>query len=515
MSHQMSRRHFFAAATGFGLLANAASACGRRRRYRYCGPCQPYPSLVGPEASLRIRPNILSLAGPQLESFRRAIAVMKQLPASDRRSWTFQAAIHGTDDHSATNPLFNQCQHGSIQFFTWHRGYLHFFERILRWAADDPALSLPYWDWSAAPVLPEPFRLPADPIANSLYEPKRKANDGSALPANVVVYDLDTALQQIAFSTAGTNGFSPDLEDSPHGQVHTLVGGQGGLMFRISTAAGDPIFWLHHANIDRLWNLWLNQGGGRANPTDTAYLDQPYTFADETGGTTTVQVRDIISSAGLGYRYDDVPNPTAQLVQAQPKAAGTAPSMLVATSSPPESREVGLEKVQPKPLGFREERVKLNVVKENRAALAQPIPAAQAGAPRVMVTIEALSADEAPDFVFGVYVNLPEGERKEDVVRRHYVGSINFFGKTRGDNRALGHGHGAEFNATFDATSVLAALQKAGAFTPENVTVTILPTAPTPPGVNEAQVRTKAEDAAKKANVAYKRISIQVMPGGK
>ena len=36
------------------------------------------------------------------------------------------------------------------------------------------------------------------------------------------------------------------------------------------TAAQDPIFWLHHANIDRLWNHWLQQGGGRADPTDSA-----------------------------------------------------------------------------------------------------------------------------------------------------------------------------------------------------------------------------------------------------
>jgi tyrosinase len=438
---------------------------------------------------------------------------MKQLPATDRRSWTFQAAIHGTDDPTATDPLFNQCQHGTIQFFTWHRGYLHFFERILRWAAGDPALNLPYWDWSATPVLPEPYRVPADPTLNPLYEPKRKANDGSALPANVVITDLQTALQQTAFPTAGANGFSPDLEGSPHGQVHVLVGGLGGLMSHVPTAAGDSIFWLHHANIDRLWNVWLNQGGGRANPTDPAFLDQPYTFADETGGTATVLVRDIISSAGLGYRYDDVPNPAAQFLQEQPKAATPTPPATVATSAPPERREEALEKAQPKPLGFREERVKLNVVKENRAALAGPIQEGQAGAPKVMVTVEGLSADEAPDFVFGVYLNLPEGERKEDVLRKHYVGSINFFGKTRADRRALGHGHGAEFNATFDATRVLAELQKSGALTLENIAVTILPTAPTPPGVNQAQLQTKAEGAAKRANVIYKRISMQVIPG--
>src|SRR3989442_14806372 len=106
MSTQMSRRNFLAAGTGLGLLPNLASACGRRRRCQTWCPCQPGPSLLGPEAGLRVRPNILSLAGPELDSLRRGIAVMKQLPASDRRSWAFQAAIHGTDDPSATDPLF-------------------------------------------------------------------------------------------------------------------------------------------------------------------------------------------------------------------------------------------------------------------------------------------------------------------------------------------------------------------------------------------------------------------------
>ena len=298
MAEQLSRRSFITAAVGVGISADVAVACWRRRAS--CQPVYPYPPCpVSPDAGLRVRSNINSLSAPQLASLRRGVAAMRQLPATDRRSWTFQAAIHGTTNPQATDPLFNQCQHGTIQFFTWHRAYLHFFERIMRWAANDPTLTLPYWDWTAQPVLPEPFRTPADQTTNSLYEKKRKANDGSALLSQVVVADLDNALARTVFPVSGDDGFSFDLEGSPHGQVHVLVGGQGGLMSSVPTAAGDPIFWLHHCNIDRLWNVWLNRGGGRANPTDPAYLDQAYTFADETGGTATVRVRDVIRSADL------------------------------------------------------------------------------------------------------------------------------------------------------------------------------------------------------------------------
>ena len=68
------------------------------------------------------------------------------------------------------------------------------------------------------------------------------------------------------------------LEGSPHNAVHGLVGGTqrghdqndpafGGLMGWPDQAALDPIFWLHHANIDRLWESW-RKGVPGADPND-------------------------------------------------------------------------------------------------------------------------------------------------------------------------------------------------------------------------------------------------------
>src|SRR5262249_29019973 len=256
----------------------------------------------------------------------------------------------------------------------------------------------------------------------------------------------------------------------------------------------DPIFWLHHANIDRLWNVWLNQGEGRTNPVDPAYLGTSYAFADETGDVVTVQVRDIMNSAALGYAYEGVTNPAGPLVIPEPKPP--APRV-VATSAPPEKKDTALEKMEARPLGFEEKRVSLNVVKENRALLAKPLPGPAPKSPRIQVAIEGLSAAEAPDFIYRVYVNLPEGERSEEVLRQHYIGSINFSGKTRGDRRPRGHNPGPENKspATFDATPVVAALQKGGRFDPDALTVTILPAAPIPPGANPDQVQTRAQAA--------------------
>lgn len=515
MAGLLSRRHFFASAAGLGFSAELALGCPIR--HRHCVPCpppnpQPQPQLwPDPDSGLRTRPNVLHLSGPQLESLRRGVGVMKSLPATDRRSWTFQAAIHGTTA-STSEPLFNQCEHGTLHFLPWHRGFLHFFERILRWAAADPSLTLPFWDWTASPVLPEAFRNPAD-LSNPLFEAKRKANDGSAIPSVVVVDSLEIAMEQTAFPASGPDGFSGDLEDSPHGAVHTEVGGTGGLMSKVPTAAGDPIFWLHHANIDRLWNVWLLKGGGRTNPADPAYLDKAYTFADETGGTATVRVRDIMDSARLGYRYEGVANPKAYFVAGDVKAP---PTRVAATSAPVDAADANLEKVEAKPLGFEEKRVKLATVKEARPALMQAIPGrtvVKQGAPKVTVAVEGLSADVAPDFVYSVYVNLPEGERSDAVLKSHFVGTINFFGKTQADKKGGGghdHGAGKEFTATFDASRVLSTLQQGGKLDPDALTVTILPTASVPPGTTAQQVQTKAAATAKEAKVSFKRVSIRV-----
>jgi Common central domain of tyrosinase len=62
----------------------------------------------------------------RLVSLKRGIVAMKALPDSDPRSWHFQANIHGTID-PVTNPLFNQCEHHTLQCLAWHRGYLYTF----------------------------------------------------------------------------------------------------------------------------------------------------------------------------------------------------------------------------------------------------------------------------------------------------------------------------------------------------------------------------------------------------
>src|SRR5882724_4208500 len=135
MSNQrVSRRQFLSAAgaaIALGTCALDVRAHGLRRRVCCPCPCPATGETITPPPTVRVRPNIASLSDPQLASLKQGIAAMKALPATDPRSWQFQANIHGMLG-PPTNPLFSQCEHGSLQFFTWHRGYLYYFERILR-----------------------------------------------------------------------------------------------------------------------------------------------------------------------------------------------------------------------------------------------------------------------------------------------------------------------------------------------------------------------------------------------
>ncbi len=72
---------------------------------------------------------------------------------------------------------------------------------------------------------------------------------------------LKTAVYQALSISTDYNSFSNTVDgtysiEGPHGTIHGTVGGKNGHMSYVSSAAFDPIFFLHHANIDRFIALW-------------------------------------------------------------------------------------------------------------------------------------------------------------------------------------------------------------------------------------------------------------------
>ena len=154
--------------------------------------------------------------------------------------------------------MWNTCQaHGDNEdenmFLPWHRMYVLYFEDIIRQVLNDASFTLPYWNYSAAATraLPPEFRATASP----LFRPNRNSgpNTGTPMPPNLVSLD---ALQETSYGPEGAaQGFDATLDFGLPGNVHVWIGNSQG-MGAVPFAAYDPIFWMHHCNVDRLWASW-------------------------------------------------------------------------------------------------------------------------------------------------------------------------------------------------------------------------------------------------------------------
>jgi hypothetical protein len=243
----------------------------------------------------------LAATDPIITGYQTAVTAMKGLSANDPRSWSYQAAIHGT----YTMPdkvAWNTCEHGTYFFWSWHRMYLYYFERIVRKYSGVSGWMLPYWNYGSASQrhLPAVFR----DSATSLFvaNPNRPTvwNNGSASLSAARV-DTTSGMAQLNFTNA-----SSGLENSPHNHVHVDI---SGWMGDPATAAQDPVFYVHHANIDRLWNLWKAQGGGRIDPlSDSAWKNTLFTFFDENKKQVKMKGCDVLRAADqLNYTYEGEP----------------------------------------------------------------------------------------------------------------------------------------------------------------------------------------------------------------
>ena len=454
-------------------------------------------------------------------AYAKAVDEMRSRSSTDPTSWTFQAAMHGTYAPTPPGALWNQCQHGSWFFLPWHRMYLYWFERIVRsivvshggpsdWA-------LPFWNYSGPDPhnkVPPAFRLPTwNPgtgnAPNPLYTSHRAPayNDPNTaaahgLPASVVSLN---ALNATTFSGPPAPGFGGPvtgfshqpqsfglLENIPHNQVHVQVGGTGrpncagGWMTDPNCAAEDPIFWLHHANIDRLWSAWIAQGGGRANPATPNWLGEVFSFYDERGQQvrmTPAQVLDTVSQ--LNYEYE-VPLFKPLPVHLAPVAASGAapipqgPPRLVAATQAPVN------------LGAARVDQAVSLPDPARTAIAAAVDPNDNSASFVYLNVEGLRAEEIPGVSWEVHLNLPAdaGGGPGD----YQVGVISFFGfreQLRADQ--ADHSLGPMVH-TFDITQLVQTLRQKGEWDESKVTVSFVPVGPsadeitTPPQVGRISI---------------------------
>jgi tyrosinase len=118
------------------------------------------------------------------------------------------------------------------------------------------------------------------------------------------------------------------LEGTPHNIVHGTIGGNMGTFM----SPLDPIFWLHHCNVDRLWMEWNKSF---ANPANDYWqnFDFADNFVDGQGNpVTSVIVKALFDTFALGYRYDTQPEADLEAVAPEPKSASVVASHEVETS---------------------------------------------------------------------------------------------------------------------------------------------------------------------------------------
>ena len=293
----MRRRTFVASAA-----ALAASACS-------AGALAP--TLLA--ASTLIRREVGDFASDpvRVASLRRAVAAMRAVvDPTDERSWTYWHYSHwmpnGMTPPPAMASVWNQCKHGRPYFYAWHRGFLAYFERMLQQMSGDPTLALPYWDYYAHPDVPAIFATPTlgDGSTNPLYW----ANRVNSTVTGLVYAPFDAAITTFADGDPDGVTFEAIVEENPHGQVHDEIGGDMG---SVPTAARDPVFWVHHCNVDRLWSAWLAAGGGRRMPPQSDPYYAQASFAYDVAGTWRAPVAPMADSSTLGYTWSDLSLPVA------------------------------------------------------------------------------------------------------------------------------------------------------------------------------------------------------------
>jgi len=419
--------------------------------------------------AVRIRKSVWSLpqGDPAITWYRRAVATLMQKPLTDPTSWQYLAAVHGVPSNIQTPPaaanFWDQCQHQSWFFLSWHRGYLAAFEAVIAKTIEGlggPAdWALPYWNYSeplasnknARLMPPDFFDRTVNGQPNALWSRRVNASNG-----NFNLDDTVVSLRALNFTVfANTSpgprpsgfggpvtGFNPGggdnggVEDTPHNRIHVKI---GGFMGDPSTAALDPIFWLHHANIDRLWEVWRNQGPAFRNPNTSDWLsDVTFNMHDGNGQPFSYVSQDVLDTTAFmhGYRYDTVPVPQAPALEAMEVSMVTAEQReapeLAGASKGPVALEGDVTHVE----------VPLVQNMKSRSFLEAAVPTPQ----HVYLSLENITGVGVPGD-YKVYLEMPGGAEPA------LAGVMTTFGIERASDPNRDHG-GSGLNHVFDITEL-------------------------------------------------------------
>lgn len=373
-----------------------------------------------------------------IQAMNKALEIMRQKGCTDPASWYYQGAIHWIPDSIPNNTLcesysnvndlkeaWDNCTHSpsgkeKLHFLVWHRLYIWHFEKIVRKLSGKKDFALPYWAYTnknaVDRILPEMLRQ----SNSSLYEACRydSLNMGQPVSGEIErALDLTKLMSYTDYKT-----FCLNINAAPHGAMHDYIGAGNdttgllkfnnpitnsvtntGLMGWVPTAGFDPVFWLHHSNIDRIWQQWTNSENGQmVTIEELKSVEWPYVFFDENGKKVEYSIEEVIKIIyDLDYDFDDTkvhPKKESKLVQA-------TPIRTIAT------------------LG-QSHQVKNGVTNIKVDRLLTSTSSTYFNKMNMEVSV---SFNKVPRGIYEVYMNVPAGETHHPS-SKYFVGFMNFFG---------------------------------------------------------------------------------------
>ena len=379
-------RRGFLGAGAVGIAGSVVSgACGTPSMPAHQMSSMTKKRFVMPtNAPVRVRKSVWDLSDAELQTLCKAVAYMRnEYLVSDNRKWENYAKIHawhctgeaGADPHGVLQV------HWSWHFLPWHRGYIYFLERILAQALkdqhlDDTTFAYPFWDWTVHQEMPNTKTRAAKGLASPLwgYDLTQEnmvnadtlgfdnlalfnGNRGPSLtkstmsPDNEMTADSKAHIREaMAYLSAPYINLALTLpweefggkidiartsqgilEAGPHNDGHDWCGTRFGSnrdMGTLKFAAQDPIFFMHHGNIDRIFSLYP----GQMPDLDGPWGQQTYDYTDADGSTVTVSVKEIMTTMTAAVKYA-VPSDNALVVPTRTRSAGTPRAFAVGSAA--------------------------------------------------------------------------------------------------------------------------------------------------------------------------------------
>jgi hypothetical protein len=288
--------------------------------------------IFGHAANLPARQDVVEFSknAAAVAKFEAAIKEMQDRSAAnpnDPKGWLINAKAHADFcTFAGPNPAADPNQiHFCWWFLSWHRAYIVVIERKIREIAGDQTLCYPYWNWSTDRHIPTAYARPGSALSNAnRLVPDRAVDDGEVgyFPNDPVLKNLGVealsakifeakSRSDIRNSFGGIARPNPNkvygnnrLESTPHGPIHNYVGGD---MSDFETAGRDPIFFAHHGNLDRLWEIWRKDPvRKKTEPASDTFKQHEFVFTWLDGTPMKISAADTLDTEKLGYVYDNL-----------------------------------------------------------------------------------------------------------------------------------------------------------------------------------------------------------------